>query len=97
MLKMECFLAARVHAIATCLQQESSNFLSLWALIGWIKCLDIVNVWLQSRSLPARGRGSGGGVGVIAVVVRHFLPESPKALEEDWERSGSGAPDLPNG
>jgi len=27
----------------------------------------------------------------------HPLPEGPKALEEDWERSGSGAPDLPNG
>ena len=25
------------------------------------------------------------------------VPEGPKALEEDWERSGSGAPDLPNG
>jgi len=26
-----------------------------------------------------------------------FLPEGPKALEEDLERSGSGAPDMPNG
>jgi hypothetical protein len=26
-----------------------------------------------------------------------FLPEGPKALEGDWERSGSGAPDLLSG
>ena len=25
------------------------------------------------------------------------LPLTAKALEEDWERSGSGAPDLPSG